>query len=246
MTVSERVVAYIDGLNVYQGLSAKGWRQLLWLDYQGLVEDLLYPDQSLEGIKYFTAHRRNPPESYARQEAYFRALDAQGGVQRIEGKFEKNKLPCVHCGRMTETFKERRTDVNLASHLIGDAAHDRFDLALLISGDSDFLEPVRQVQLLGKKVKLARPPARRSDELADAADHMMDIRKNHLARNQLPNPVTSTAGTSIACPYPWLSLEAKIDMMSDSNQAKMASIIAEIDSSLQQSLHPLADRILGR
>lgn len=82
-------------------MSAKGWRDLLWLDYRALVEDLLFLDQQLENVKYFTAHRRNPPERYARQEIYFRALDANGGVERVEGKFEKNKLPCIHCGRMT-------------------------------------------------------------------------------------------------------------------------------------------------
>jgi len=243
---TERVVAYIDGLNVYQGMSAKGWRDLLWLDYRSLCEDLTYPWQHLESVKYFTAHRRHPPESYARQEIYFNALDARGGVQRIEGKFEKNKVPCVHCGRMTESFRERRTDVNLASHLVGDAAHDRFDLALLISGDSDFIEPVRQVQLLGKKVKLARPPSRRSDELGSTCNHMTDIRKNHLARNQLPNPIERSKGNPIKCPYGWLPLQDKIELMSDSNRQTMNEIRSSVHESLHPSLHGLADRMLGQ
>lgn len=243
---NERVLAYVDGLNVYQGMSSKGWRTLLWLDYRSLCEDLLFESQELVGVKYFTAHRRNPPESYVRQETYFRALDANGGVERIEGKFEKNKLPCIHCGRMTESFRERRTDVNLAAHLVGDASHDRFDTALLVSGDSDFIEPVVQVQALGKKVKLARPPARRSTELASACDHMMDIRKNHLSRNQLPHPVAAPDGAEIRCPHPWLNLSQKIELMSEANQEMMRAITGATHESLHSSLHALADRVLGR
>ena len=52
-----RVIAYIDGFNLYFGLKADHGRKYLWLDLQALVESLLLPDQELQGVRYFTARR---------------------------------------------------------------------------------------------------------------------------------------------------------------------------------------------
>lgn len=41
--VSERVIAFIDGLNVYQGMIASRLRRMLWLDHVALVEQFLQP-----------------------------------------------------------------------------------------------------------------------------------------------------------------------------------------------------------
>lgn len=38
------------------------------------------------------------------------------------------------------------TDVNIAIQLLGDAFDDKFDVALVISGDSDLTTPVRRVR----------------------------------------------------------------------------------------------------
>jgi hypothetical protein len=49
---SSRVVAYIDGFNLYYGLRSKGWRRYLWLDLNQLIASLLRPYQELSGVKY--------------------------------------------------------------------------------------------------------------------------------------------------------------------------------------------------
>jgi len=51
----DRVIAYIDGFNLYFGLRDKGWRRYLWLDVQKLSTNLLKPGQQLVFTKYFTA-----------------------------------------------------------------------------------------------------------------------------------------------------------------------------------------------
>ncbi len=48
-----RVVAYIDGFNVYYGLKAKGWVDAKWLDYRALMESFLLPGQHLEAVRYY-------------------------------------------------------------------------------------------------------------------------------------------------------------------------------------------------
>jgi uncharacterized LabA/DUF88 family protein len=239
----ERVIAYIDGLNVYQGLVQKGWRDLLWLDFRSLVERMIRPDQTLVDVFYFTAHRRNPPASYARQQIYFNALDARGGVTRVEGRFERRKVPCVHCGRMTEIDRERATDVNMATQVLADLAHGRCDLPLLISGDSDYLAVVEHAQSLGRRIKIARPPARRSDELAAAADHFQDIRRPDVVRSQLPDPVMTPRGSEIRCPYEWLPLAAKIRTLSPGHQKLMQTVLAPLPPGREQFLHGLVDEL---
>ncbi len=42
-----RVVAYVDGFNLYFGLKEGYGRRYHWLDLQRLVADLLQPDQQL-------------------------------------------------------------------------------------------------------------------------------------------------------------------------------------------------------
>jgi hypothetical protein len=50
-----RVVAYVDGLNLYYGLKAGYGRRYHWLDLQLLASSLLRPGQQLHAVHYFTA-----------------------------------------------------------------------------------------------------------------------------------------------------------------------------------------------
>ena len=50
----ERVIAYVDGYNLYYGLRQKGRKRLYWLNIQAMVKHLLKSDQMLVDTKYFT------------------------------------------------------------------------------------------------------------------------------------------------------------------------------------------------
>lgn len=51
----QRVIAYVDGFNLYYGLKEKGWKRYYWLDLKELVTNLLKPNQQLQFVKYFSA-----------------------------------------------------------------------------------------------------------------------------------------------------------------------------------------------
>ena len=36
----ERIIAYIDGFNLYFGLRAKGWKRYYWLNLRAMCENL--------------------------------------------------------------------------------------------------------------------------------------------------------------------------------------------------------------
>ena len=64
-------------------------------------------------------------------------------------------------------MEEKGSDVNLASHLLVDGFRDRYDLAVVISNDSDLTEPVRFVREdLNKPVGVLNPHPNRSWELS--------------------------------------------------------------------------------
>ena len=59
---TERVIAYIDGFNLYHGLCDAQLESSRWLDLRGVCESLLKPHQKLVLVRYFTSMVRNKPK----------------------------------------------------------------------------------------------------------------------------------------------------------------------------------------
>ena len=52
---------------------------------------------------------------------------------------------CNRCGHAWLIAKEKMTDVKIATQIIIDAYNDEYDMAMLISGDSDLVPPINSV-----------------------------------------------------------------------------------------------------
>jgi uncharacterized LabA/DUF88 family protein len=200
-----RVVAYVDGFNLYHGLKAKHGRRYLWLDLEALATSLLKPDQRLEAIKYFTASVRDDLPALARQSTYLGALGAHAGVQIIVGRFQEKHRTCWKCGTTWRTYEEKETDVSIAVSLLEDGVAGRFDTALLLSADSDLCPAVRALKRLRPQAKVVAvfPPRRRSDDLRTACDAAFTLGDTKVRRAQLPPVVTAPDGTAYARPSRW-------------------------------------------
>lgn len=166
----ERVIAYIDGFNLYFGLKTKGWKRYYWLDLQKLAMNLLKDKQSLVSVKYFTSRISGPPEKSKRQGTYIEALETLDDFELFFGHYLTNTVECRKCGAIFAKPSEKMTDVNIAVEMLADAFQDAYDTALLISADSDLLAPIRKVKQLfsAKRVVVAFPPARFSFALKEA------------------------------------------------------------------------------
>ncbi|WP_265304169.1 NYN domain-containing protein [Verminephrobacter eiseniae] len=169
-----RVVAYVDGFNLYFGLKAKGWKKHYWLDLNGLATSLLKPGQTLAGVHYFTSRIRPNGRNVAdvqRQSDYLDALATLPSLTIHYGHYLQKSRRCHSCGATWMDYEEKMTDVNIAMQLLTDAFDNHFDAALLISADSDLTTPVRQMRARfpAKRVILAQPPGRNSVQLAKAA-----------------------------------------------------------------------------
>lgn len=136
-------MAYIDGFNLYFGLKEKKWNQFYWLNLLKLSELLLKENQQLIKVKYFTSKVRNNPEKEKRQRTYIEALETLDNFEIFYGKYQDNFFECKRCGIKYSTPNEKMTDVNIAVEMLSDAYANAYDAALLISGDSDLIPPIK-------------------------------------------------------------------------------------------------------
>lgn len=206
-------MAYIDGLNFYYG-AVRNRPALKWLNPQAMLERLL-PGERIAGIRYFSTLIANDadPDAPARQAIYFRALrtipilEIQLGRMAVRTKqgivLPKTQPPQI--GTL-EVFEEKRTDVNLASHLLLDAFENRYDTAIVVSNDSDLTTPIAMaVHRLGKRVVVVNPyrPRQQSSELRKAATQSIaSINTAVLRHSQFPDRIADARG-SFTRPRSW-------------------------------------------
>ena len=203
-----RVVAYVDGFNLYFGLRSKGWKKYYWLDLCALATTLLRPGQTLEGVHYFTSRIRANGRNVAdmqRQSDYLDALATLPSLTIHYGHYLQKSRRCHSCGATWVDYEEKMTDVNIAMQLLADAYDDRFDTALLISADSDLTTPVSvaRAKFPGKNIIVALPPNRRSHQLTQAASGSFIINKTAYRRSQLPAHVQRADGFVLQRPAHW-------------------------------------------
>ncbi|NCC05725.1 MAG: NYN domain-containing protein [Proteobacteria bacterium] len=202
-----RVVAYIDGFNLYFGLKESSQRKYYWLDLHALATALLKPGQTLTAVHFFTTRIRdnghNAPDRQ-RQNMYLDAL-AERGVSIHEGHYLRKTRQCRQCGATWDDYEEKMTDVNIATKMLCDAQDDLFDVALLISGDSDLTSPVQLVRsrFPAKRVIIAFPPKRHSAELKKFAHGFLTIGLDKLRASQLPVQVPTRRGHILHRPKEW-------------------------------------------
>jgi uncharacterized LabA/DUF88 family protein len=99
-------------------------------------------------------------------------------------------------------MEEKGSDVNLACHLVSDAWEDLFDVAAVISNDTDLVEPIRIVtRKKRKQVILVSPgPWNSAQKLIDVASSLRHINASILKDSQFP---VTIPGTSIRRPDSW-------------------------------------------
>ncbi len=205
-----RTHVYIDGFNFYYG-AVRG-TPFKWLDFAQLCR-LLLPNDRIVKIKYFTAlvnPRPKDPDQRVRQEAYLRALRTIPNLEIVFGTFLSHEVMMPLTGstggfaRIVKT-EEKGSDVNIATHLLVDGFKDSYELAVIVSNDSDLLMPIQTViGELKKPVGVLAPTQQGhpSQMLMKYATFVKQIRRNVLANSQFP-PMMSDAIGTFSKPSSW-------------------------------------------
>jgi uncharacterized LabA/DUF88 family protein len=121
------------------------------------------------------------------------------------GQYLDKQRECPRCHFVHDVSEEKMTDVNIAVEMLADAQQDKFDMALLISADSDLTPPVVKIKKLfqSKRVVAAFPPARNSQRLASAVDGQFTIGRGRLTQSLLPDTIRKSNGYIIRRPSSW-------------------------------------------
>lgn len=201
----ERVIAYVDGFNLYFGMKEDG-NEFLWLNIQKLAHSLLKQGQELIFTKYFTSRVRNNPDKEKRQKTYIEAVETLSLSKIHYGHYQSQVEECRKCGHTYPYSNEKMTDVNIAVEMLSDAYLDKFDMALLITGDSDLVPAINAVHSVfkNKRVFVAFPPHRFNISVKDAAKGSMMIGRKKLKDAQFDNTVPKKDGYVLTRPKLWV------------------------------------------
>jgi uncharacterized LabA/DUF88 family protein len=206
-----KTILYIDGFNLYY--SAVKGTSLRWLNPVALVARA-FPRNQIVQTKFFTAKvtaMPGDPDQPTRQQFYWRALRTLPNMEIILGEFRTRVVRAAVANpppKTIEIFKteEKGSDVNLAAHLLLDGFQGRYDAAIVISGDSDLVTPIKMVRsALKKPIGVLNPqrvsgPDARLPRKSAGLQHAATFYQNsltwaQLAASQFPATLTDSVGT---------------------------------------------------
>lgn len=205
---------YIDGFNVYYGI--RKWPECKWLDFHALASRL-FPDDTVNRIRYFTAPVRGvpDPQSRSRQNVFLRAVRNDPIVVVHEGRFLAKRvyMPLVDPDpgkpRTVRVWKteEKGSDVNLATYLLLDAIRRDCEMAVGMSNDSDLREPIRLVQEtpFDIPVWVVNPLINKMKTHMNATHHL-DLTLADCRACLLPQTVLLSTGRTVSRPRAWSPL----------------------------------------
>lgn len=176
---------YVDGFNLFFGIRSRNPKAVNF-DVTAYVQSRLGSNQVLSSVRYYSAPLIGSPEAERAQKRYFAALRASN-VEVILGRFQQKTIHCAHCGQSIPSFEEKMTDVNIAVDVLADGLLDRYDVAILVTADSDLVPPIRKLNTFkpSKRILVVFPPNRFAVELESTANGVYQIRSADLAKHQI-------------------------------------------------------------
>lgn len=180
-----RANAYIDGYNLYFAEVNLQDNRLKWLNIRALCQHFCDEGDFLDKVYYFTAlaeyYRDNPQKSYKPEvhKIYMDEFLSGFDVETKLGEFKKQK----------NYYKEKQTDINLALQLYEDAIYNKFDKAILVTADTDFvavIKKIRENKQTSDKQIIVLLPHQCNKKNFDGADKVVLLQREHFAGHLLP------------------------------------------------------------
>jgi len=226
-----RAFFYIDGFNLYKSRLQR-LRQFRWLNIHSLAEILVPTGTTVDKVNFYTAYvsGKIDPDAVQKQQAYMAALRTLPTVEIHSGNFNIGNrwVKLVHPPDarpngyvwnnpfpefvFASIPQEKGSDVKLGVHLVRDAFQGNFDVAYVITNDTDLVEPIRIVTgELGKPVVIVAPIRQRhwqrpvpATPLRNAATNVAYIDDTDLANAQFPDQVAKGNGKVLTKPVDWV------------------------------------------
>lgn len=221
-----RAIFYIDGFNFYF-LRAKHQPQFKWLNYKALADIIVSDGTTVEAVNYYTApvSGRMDADAPRRQQRLLSAMQTIPEISIHNGRFliGEKWAGLIQSPRAkpdgyvwatphpevvyVRKIEEKGSDVNL----VRDAFTDAFDIAYVITNDTDLVEPIRIVtEEVRKPVCVVAPcrqkghvpmPAPSLEKVATTKHYIDDA---ELAASQFPNTVQRAGKKDVQKPVTWV------------------------------------------
>ena len=231
----KRLAMFVDGWNMYWSLVGHKIRPYGWCDFKKLARQKLseqggaYHDAIVK-VKFFTSEDLPHPEKINRQQKIWSMALTFTGCQIVWGEFRPTHVEVEEQLRDSgKRWREKQTDIALASHLIADCnqiAIDKtrsgayswspgYDEAIVLSQDSDFIPAVKIVSELpfNRRVHVFLPPSEfRSQEnamrlwrpISGPTVVIHQLSKADYAKSLLPRVIPGPNGQSVTCYHTWM------------------------------------------
>ena len=158
--MEDRVAIFIDGSNLYHALRTNlGRNDLNFTEFAGK----LCGERRLFRTYYYNVlqDQAQRPEGYRDQQEFLEVLRKTPYLEaRLGGTKVASGIPV-----------EKGIDIMLATDLLYFAWNDFYDVAVLVSGDSDFAYALQAVKNMGKHVEVAYFESGISRDLLNIADN---------------------------------------------------------------------------
>lgn len=173
----KRTIVFIDGSNLYHILKKEISELKEDLDF--IMERFLrFISKGTELIEtyYYIAplDKKKDEKTYREQQKFFNKLRKIPNFNLILCRLQKEKID----GRIVYRVKE--DDINLASDMIHLAHKNKYDEAILVSSDGDFVPAIKIVKEIGKEIKNICFSSRVSWHLLKECSSFKNIKKQEL------------------------------------------------------------------
>lgn len=141
-----KTICFIDNSNIFGGQIASGWR-IDWRKFQNKMEKRGELWQT-----YFFASIEDPPNP--KQQEFYNTLKENMRWEVVIYTLKPKTMYCPNCKNTGYGHVEKGVDVGLATKMLMLAFNRAYDTALLVTGDSDYLETVNFIKNLGLRVEI--------------------------------------------------------------------------------------------
>nr|AQS33460.1 hypothetical protein [uncultured archaeon] len=147
----KRVSVYIDGANFYYGLKTISERYSdIFFDFEKFIRSIIGNDELIT-IYYYNA----PLKENLNKWVYWNQMKLFERIRKIP------KCEVILCKRQKRVNKDKQEyyvikgdDIHLSLDMLRDACKDKYDKAILISGDGDFAQLADYVREENKEVEV--------------------------------------------------------------------------------------------
>jgi uncharacterized protein (TIGR00288 family) len=145
----QRVAIFLDGSNFYHRMkdAELDFKQSLGFNYKSFAEWLAY-DRNIVSMTYYVGLVR-------KEQGNTKSEELVKNQQKLFANLKKQNwiIKTGYMMKQNNAYKEKGVDVRLAVDLLDMAYQGKYDVAIIVSSDTDLIPSIERCRELGKKIE---------------------------------------------------------------------------------------------